>query len=128
MKISIDLDGTLYDHPEFFCEFVRLFQAAGHQVGILTGHKAEHEQHDRDKLTVLNIHPDFYLGRTPEYMPLNGSIFKRDMIRQHDIDLHFDDCDYGNKESERLFDEDEHARVRLIRLPKNVEKAKKHGW
>lgn len=129
MKISIDLDGTLFAHLDFFRELMVSFQAHGHKVGILTGHKAEHEGHDLAKLANLGFPvPNFYLGRTPDYMPLNGSTFKRDMIRLHNIDLHFDDCDYGNKESERLFDENEHARVRLIRMPKDLEQAKKHGW
>lgn len=128
MRISIDLDGTLFAHVEFFRELARLFGAAGHTVIILTGHRAEHEEHDRKKLAALDIYPDQYLGRTPDYMPLNGSIFKRDMIRQHGIDIHFDDCDYGNLTSEQLFEEDEHARVRLVRMPKDKEKAREHGW
>lgn len=128
MKISIDLDGTLYAHPVFFRELMSLFQAAGHQVGILTGHKAESESHDRKKLLADGFSPDFYLGRTPAYMPLNGSVFKRNMIVAHNIDIHFDDLDYSNPDSERLFEEHELARTRLIRMPKDKEAARRHGW
>lgn len=129
LKISIDLDGTLFAHRDFFCELMRLFQSAGHDVGRLTGHKAEAKEHDLAKLAADGFPaPSFYLGRPPDYMPFNGSIYKRDMIREHGIDIHFDDCDYGNKTSERLFEVDEQARLRLFRLPKDVEKAKEHGW
>lgn len=128
MKISVDLDGTLYAHREFFNLVFSLFQSAGHQVGILTGHNDDSQAHDLDKLMHMGIYPDFYLGRPVEYQPLNGSIFKRDMIREHSIDIHFDDLDYGNLTSTELFDEDEHARVRLIRMPKDREAAKRHGW
>lgn len=128
MKVSIDLDGTLFAHRDFFRELMRLFQAAGHEVGVLTGHKAESEEHDRKKLTKDGFNPDFYLGRTAGYMPLNGSIFKRDMIALHNIDIHFDDLDYGNLDSIRLFDESDHARLRLVTMPKDRVKAKEHGW
>lgn len=105
MKISIDLDGTLYFKPDFFCDFMSQMQRIGHAVGVLTGHKAESQCDDRVKLAAYRFFPDFYLGRTPEYIPFNGAKFKCDMIRAHGIDIHFDDMDYGNLDTVRIFNE-----------------------
>jgi hypothetical protein len=49
--------------------------------------------------------PDFWFGRTAEYVNGNGSIYKSVIILREGIDIHFDDCDYGNPESLRLFQE-----------------------
>jgi hypothetical protein len=117
VKVSIDLDGTLFAHPEFFVLVGTLLQAAGHQVGILTGHKADAEEHDRKKLAVLGFTPDFYLGRTEAYMPLNGAHFKSDMIREHNIDIHFDDLDYCHPDTTRLFKANKHANDRVFVVP-----------
>jgi len=106
MKISIDLNGTFYYKPEFFQWFASAMQLAGHTVGILTGHNATSETHDRVKLARLfYFYPDFYLGRTEEYLPFNGAKFKCDMIRKHSIDIHFDDMDYDNPDTVHIFNE-----------------------
>lgn len=128
MKISIDLDGTLYAHREFFRVLMELFQSVGHCVGILTGHSAESEVQDRAKLLAIGCKPDFYLGRTERYTALNGAVFKREMIIEHNIDLHFDDNDYGNPVSIRLISELEFVRRRIVTLPKDNNKATEHGW
>ena len=102
MKISVDIDGTLYAHKAFFRELFRLCGSAGHSIGILTGHSAECEQKDRAELAAMGFTVDFYLGRTAEYMSRNGMHFKRDMILAHGIDLHFDDLDYGLADTTRI--------------------------
>lgn len=104
MKISIDLDGTLYFKLDFFREMITKLQD-NHEVGILTGHSQESWQRDIEKLNSLGVYPVFYLGRTAEYIPFNGAKFKIDMIRLHNIDIHFDDFDYNNPETIRLFDD-----------------------
>lgn len=104
MKISLDLDGTAFERPEFFSALMALFQSAGNEVGILTGHKSTAEDRDRRKLLQLGFpDPSFYFGRTEEYMPLNGAIFKSHIIDREGIDLHFDDCDYDHPDTIRLF-------------------------
>jgi hypothetical protein len=106
MKISLDLDGTLYRYPDFFRMLMIALQSAGHEVGILTGHSQDSEAHDRQKLARMGFPPpDFYFGRTPEYMPLNGAHRKSDVIRTQGIAMHFDDYDYDNPETIRLFRE-----------------------
>lgn len=111
MKISIDLDGTLYFKPEFFHMFISAMQRNGHRVVILTGHSADSETHDREKLAKMGIFPDFYHGRTIEYMPFNGAKFKCDTIRKYGIDIHFDDMDYDNEETIKIFNAPENADV-----------------
>lgn len=38
-------------------------------------------------------------------MHLNGAHYKSAIIQREGIDIHFDDCDYANPETERLFSE-----------------------
>jgi len=102
VKVSIDLDGTFYAHTAFFVAMATAMQAAGHEVGILTGHGVASEGHVRERCAGYGFNPDFYLGRTAEYVGLNGSYFKRDMIREHAIDYHFDDHDYDNEDSRAI--------------------------
>lgn len=106
MKISIDYDGTMWDHMAFFRNLMISMKAAGHQVGALTGH----EPHIRDNDIALMVsrgfpEPDFWFGRTPEYVPFNGAVYKSHIIKTEGIDIHFDDCDYANPETIRLFNE-----------------------
>ena len=106
MKISIDLDGTLWDHMEFFRELMKSMQAAGHRVGILTGHAHDTKERDVDLMLARGFpRPDFYFGRTSTYMPFNGAKFKSSVILKYGIDVHFDDLDYGNSETAHLFQE-----------------------
>jgi len=118
MKISFDLDGTAWSHMAFFRALSTAMQATGHEVGVLTGHRAEAEAEDREKLRAAGFPElNFYLGRTEPYMPLNGAVFKSDMIRAHDIAIHFDDLDYSNPETERLFRADSAVWRRLFVVP-----------
>lgn len=106
MKISFDLDGTAYDHLEFFRELCVAMQSTGHKVGVLTGHKQESEEHDRDKLRSLGFPEiDFYFGRTPDYMHLNGAHYKTMIIKREGISVHFEDYDYDHPDTNRLFKE-----------------------
>lgn len=106
MKISIDLDGTCYSKMGFFRELMAAMQARGHQVGILTGHNHTSEAED---VALLMRHgfqkPDFYFGRTPEYLPMNGAHFKSMIIKREGITLHFDDYDFDHADTIRLFAE-----------------------
>ena len=110
MKISIDFDGTMWSHMAFFREFMKAMQAAGHQVGCLTGHNDDPEGRHRNKDIDLMIargfpRPDFWFGRTPDYAPFNGAKYKSDIILREGIALHFDDFDFNNLETERIFKE-----------------------
>lgn len=119
MKISIDLDGTLWNHMNLFRTLMKLMQADGHQVGILTGHQHESAEDDT-KLLVANGFPapDFYFGRLPEDLPFNGAISKSRWILREGIDYHYDDLDYGLPETLALFQQclgDQIHRLIIIR-------------
>lgn len=106
MKISIDFDGTMWSRMGFFREFMLAMQARGHQVGVLTGHSHESEERDVALMVARGFpRPNFYFGRTPEYMALNGAHYKSMIIQREGIALHFDDYDYDNPQTERLFKE-----------------------
>jgi len=117
MKVSIDFDGTLWSHMNFFREFMKAMQAQGHQVGMLTGHKQESEEHDIAKMEEYNFpRPDFFFGRTPEYMHLNGAHYKSDMIVKHNIDIHFDDFDYDHPDTKKIFDSRQDVRKKIFKV------------
>lgn len=106
MKISIDFDGTMWSHMAFFREFMRLMQAAGHQVGCVTGHEEHSREPDINLMAARGFpKPDFWFGRTPEYVPFNGALYKSKVILREGITLHFDDFDFNNEQTERIFKE-----------------------
>ena len=106
MKISIDFDGTCWSRMEFFRTLMKCFQAQGHKVGMLTGHSHDHAEKDIELMVKRGFpRPDFYFGRTPEYMHLNGAHYKSMIIKREGIDIHFDDYDYDNPETTKLFKE-----------------------
>ena len=105
MLVSIDFDGTMWSHMAFFRALMIGLQTQGHQVGCLTGHAAETEAADVRLMMSRGFPaPNFYFGRTPEFIPLNGAHFKLTMIEKHRIAMHFDDFDYNNPETRRIFD------------------------
>jgi len=124
VKISIDLDGTLWAKADFFCEFMRAMQARGHQVGILTGHAHASAVEDMARLYAAGFPiPDFYFGRTPEYIPLNGAHFKSMIIKREGIDLHFDDYDYDNADTIKLFaDLGQEERIARLKAQQPIKK------
>jgi hydroxymethylpyrimidine pyrophosphatase-like HAD family hydrolase len=104
MKISLDMDGTCIAKSEFFRELMVSMQARGHKVGILTGRPDTGQAQTFEQLSKLGFpKPDFYFGRTPEYMPLNGAHFKSMVIKREKIEIHFDDYDYDNKDTIKIF-------------------------
>jgi FMN phosphatase YigB (HAD superfamily) len=125
VRISFDLDGTAYDFPEFFRELAWAMKERGHEVGVLTGHKHESAEHDSEKLVEMGFpRPDFYFGRTAEYMHLNGAHRKSDVIRDFEIAIHFDDYDYANPDTARLFAQlGQEGRIFRVRSKRELEAA-----
>ncbi len=119
MKFSIDLDGTLLANQDFFREFMHLMQDAKNEVGILTGWQHESKDKCFELLEELGFpKPDFFLGRTEEYMPKNGAVYKLDMIAEHNIDYHFDDFDFNNPETIEIFNNaDFKLRQKVVHFP-----------
>ena len=126
LKISIDFDGTMWSHMTFFRNFMWAMKAAGYQVGCLTGHNEECKQADIDLMVARGFPaPDFWFGRSLEYVSKNGSVYKSVVILREGIDIHFDDADFNNPESLRLFKEglgDQFYRLVNVepRFPTNV--------
>lgn len=94
MKIAIDLDGTAWAHRELFRCMINGFIAAGHQVGILTGHNV--------KSAVADLHlwkargfptVHFYIAKETEEAGIPAEIWKPSMMKKHQIDYLFDDLD-----------------------------------
>lgn len=103
MKISLDLDGTVWSKMAFFRELMIAFQQRGNEVGILTGHSDDMKAKDIELLMARGFPcPSFYFGRTHEFMHLNGAHFKSMVIEREGIDLHFDDNDYDHSDTNRL--------------------------
>ena len=95
MKISLDFDGTTWQHQDFFRNFMCAMQASGHQVGMLTGHDQYMKNDDINLMLKRGFpKPDFYLARTDKSLPT--AEFKVQMIKEHNIDYHFDDLDFSN--------------------------------
>ncbi len=102
MKIAIDLDGTAWLHREFFKELVMAFKFMGHEVGILTAHSLDFEEKDI-KLWLARgfLKPDFYIAK-PDRKSHIGE-FKRNAIKEHNIDVLFDDFGGNNPAIEKTF-------------------------
>lgn len=106
MRFSFDLDGVLYERTDMWREIMLALKAAGHEVGVLSGHHQHSEDHVRKKLVSMGFPViDFYRGREGEMLAKNGAVMKAAAIEEMGIALHFDDFDFGNAETERLFHE-----------------------
>ena len=114
MKISFDLDGTLFAYPNELISFGLFMQGRGHKVGILTGHAMKHIEDNILPSLKQYFTPDFYIGR--DFEPENprwdadekNQIWKPQMIKEHNIDIHFDDQVEG--------DIGEHGNAKVIKV------------
>ena len=107
IKISFDLDGVLYggkDTKNTRALYKILHRDQFTEVGILTGHSHDSEKWDIETILSYGLPaPDFYFGRTPEYMDRNGAVYKSMIIKRENIDLHIDDYDYDYSETIKIF-------------------------
>lgn len=92
MRISFDLDGTLYAHPKAFNTLYVALTQAGHTVGLLTGHNSADREEDVARLTGLGFGPwDFFeYTNTANNVPATIAA-KIQYLIDHAIDIHFDD-------------------------------------
>jgi len=86
MKISIDVDNVLTKHTQLFLTLAQIFKSWGCEVGILSGRAPEH---------IPQGPWDFVIG-CPMGAPYTNErekskLWKAKMIRDHKIDIHFDD-------------------------------------
>lgn len=125
LKISIDFDGTMWGQMAFFREFMWAMQAAGHTVGCLTGHAERSREADIELMMRRGFpRPQFWIGR-PDDSKEHGGTFKPRMIREHDIDIHFDDCDYRALDTIALMGE--HPQVFQVH-PRHPRNAHREDW
>jgi hypothetical protein len=120
VKISIDFDGTMWSHMAFFRELMKSMKLLNHQVGCLTGHSDDGGNNRRNDIALMKARgfpePDFWFGKTEEYQ--NSAKYKAMVILREGIDIHFDDCDYGNQETVKLFQEilgDQFYRLMIVK-------------
>jgi hypothetical protein len=89
-RVACDMDGMLLAFPAFFQAFFPAMQAAGHEVGILTGRPASENEQNLAMLKDLGITPDFYVGK-PDATDLSNGSFKALACNALGIDVLFDD-------------------------------------
>jgi FMN phosphatase YigB (HAD superfamily) len=92
MRISFDLDGTIYAYPEMFRRLYQAFRAAGHEVGILTGHNFSEQTLDLARLHSYGFGPWDFLGYTNTEGDVPATVAaKAQYLIDQVITLHFDD-------------------------------------
>lgn len=104
MKFSFDLDGVLYEKTEAYKVLCRALKSSGAMIGVLSGHR--HSSKDKVLKNLSDLgYPDFdfYFGRRPEDMHLNGAVRKSQVIKDEGIDVHFDDYDFDWPDTVDLF-------------------------
>ncbi len=90
MKIGLDLDGTVYTHPEFFKELVHSMSAQGHEFYCISSHsKTQWFELDVPRLKNLGFNTDLI---NPELMHhvQHGDIFLKGQMCNN-MDYVFDD-------------------------------------
>ena len=94
MRISIDIDGTLLTHLEFFTVLISSLQSQGHKILILTCRTF-------NGLRVLDfkekINFDEIITKEEKYSMYSEEEYKLKMIEDYRIDYHFDDKVQGPK-------------------------------
>lgn len=91
MKISVDIDGTYTEYPEFFIILRDCLRAGGHQIGLLTVQYPGQWVDTQKGLWDFIITTDNAEHRTiVENDPVT---WKKQKINDNSIDLHFDDYD-----------------------------------
>lgn len=58
MKIGLDLDGTVYEYPEFFRDLIETFHALGHRFFCTSSHARSEWPEDCERLKKHGIDPD----------------------------------------------------------------------
>lgn len=89
MRIGLDLDGTVYAHPEFFREMIHAMSAAGHLFFCISSHARNEWPDDRERLNAIGINADLI---SPEMMydVRHGDVSKKSR-QANQLDVIFDD-------------------------------------
>ena len=86
MKVALDIDGTISEHPEFFAMLSAALRAAGHHVLVLTFRDPARDAVTRAQLAAWGVVFD--------ELVIAGSLeAKGELCGAHGVDLFFDDQD-----------------------------------
>jgi uncharacterized HAD superfamily protein len=86
MKVALDIDGTISEHPEFFAVLSTALRLAGHYVLVLTFRDPARDAVTREQLATWGIAFD-------ELVVAGSLEAKGELCRAHGVDLFFDDQD-----------------------------------
>ena len=86
MKVALDIDGTISEHPEFFAVLSAALRGAGHQVIVLTYRDPERAEATRRQLADWGVVFD-------ELVIAPALEAKGELCAAHGVDLFFDDQD-----------------------------------
>jgi uncharacterized HAD superfamily protein len=86
MKVALDIDGTISEHPEFFAVVSVALRAAGHRVLVLTYRDQASVQATKEQLARWGVQFDELVIAAS----LEG---KGELCAAHGVDLFFDDQD-----------------------------------
>jgi uncharacterized HAD superfamily protein len=86
MRVALDIDGTISEHPEFFAMLSSALRAAGHHVIVLTYRDPARDAATRDQLHAWGVEFD-------DLVIASSLETKGECCAAHEIDLFFDDQD-----------------------------------
>ena len=86
MKVALDIDGTISEHPEFFAVLSAAPRAAGHYVLVLTYRDPARDAATREHLAAWGVAFD-------ELVIAPSLEAKGELCGAHGVDLFFDDQD-----------------------------------
>jgi uncharacterized HAD superfamily protein len=86
MKVALDIDGTISEHPEFFAVLSAALRAAGHQVFVLT-------YRDSARLEATKAHLAAWRIEFDELVIAPSLEAKGELCGALGVDLFFDDQD-----------------------------------
>jgi uncharacterized HAD superfamily protein len=86
MKVALDIDGTISEHPEFFAVLSSALRAAGHQVLVLTYRDPNRVEAAKAQLAGWRVEFD-------ELVIADSLESKGQLCPAHGVDIFFDDQD-----------------------------------
>jgi uncharacterized HAD superfamily protein len=108
MKVALDIDGTISEHPGFFAVLSSALRAAGHQVLVLTYRDPARADATRAQLVSWRVEFD-------ELVIAHSLESKGELCDVHGVDLFFDDQD------ECIVSVPDHVLVCKVRNPGNFD-------
>lgn len=97
MRIALDIDNNITAFPDFFVQFTRAMQEAGHEVGILTARLSHEKNQIAQDLHDMGIVPNFLITKPDEYDgKVSDGTFKGVVCNEMGIEILFDDFESSN--------------------------------